>query len=478
MNLHLLWQNIAQPSLARRLVFAQMGLLIVLWGLLVADFVRDIAYMNDWYEPQLLKQRADMILSVAGALADRPDKLQATLQQIDEFQRRENREEDQQGVRMTMNVWSGDQLLYVSPGEPGVIPTKLFNVLEIGEHNGQRTRTYTQQAVASPLRVVLILPSDAKSVMFTLWARGIVLLPIMVSMPLLIIPAWLSVMIALRPFRKLAADVENKGPHDLEPLAFQTRHRELRPLVKSINELLTRLRDGAAREKRFIADAAHELRTPLAAMRINVEALRERSREPKDAGLLDGLVHSGDRATRLVSQLLSLMRSDAGPQNVQSQELKLDEITQERLALLSGIARMREIELELDVPKTPVCIEGEREGIVSLIDNLVENAIKYSPPRGTVIVRVVGNEKGAEFIVTDSGPGIPSEYRERVFERFFRMPDQVQGGSGLGLAIVRSVSERHGALVSFEEPERGLGLRVRVQFANALALREAKSLTQ
>jgi two-component system sensor histidine kinase QseC len=306
--------------------------------------------------------------------------------------------------------------------------------------------------------------------MFILWARGIVLLPILVSMPLLIIPAWLSVMIALRPFRRLAADVEKKGPHDLEPLSFQTRHRELRPLVKSINELLTRLREGAAREKRFIADAAHELRTPLAAMRINVEALRERSSEPKDVALLDGLVHSGDRATRLVSQLLSLMRSDASPENIKPQELKLDEIAQERLALLSGIARVREIELELDVSAPPVLVYGEREGLISLIDNLVENAIKYSPVRGTVTVRVATNSTGVELTVTDTGPGIPAEYRDRVFERFFRMPDQPQSGSGLGLSIVRTVSDHHSATVSLEEPANQLGLCVRVRFARQATL--------
>jgi len=228
--------------------------------------------------------------------------------------------------------------------------------------------------------------------------------------------------------------------------------------------LLERLRAGLARERRFIADAAHELRTPLAAMRINLEALRQREHPAGDELLLDGLMHSGDRATRLVTQLLALMRSDAMSEAGRHQTLRLDELAQERLAALGPIARQGDIELELDVVSS-LTILGERHGLITLLDNLLENAIKHSPPKTTVRVTVArADDGGAALTIDDAGPGIPQGLRERVFERFFRAPDQAQPGSGLGLAIVRAVADTHGASVLLGDAPPGYGLRVTVNF--------------
>jgi two-component system sensor histidine kinase QseC len=459
-----LWRAVITPSLTRRLVFAQFGLLLVLWISMVIIIIRDIAYMDEWYAPRLMNNRGTMILSVVDGMADRPVELHEALTRIDEFQRGEHREEDTQGVRTTMMVWKGDELIYVTPGERRKVTATTPFVIEHSIQDGQRFRTWMQTSIRSDARVVLLLPADGEAVFLALWSRGFIILPIVISLPVLLLPAWLSVWLSLRPFRRLAEELAAKGPEDLEPLAFQPKHAELRVLGNSVNGLLERLREGAARERRFIADAAHELRTPLAAMRINVEALRQRPHSPEDVQLLDGLVHSGDRATRLVSQLLSLMRSDAGPETANHQTIRLDELAQERLAALGGIARQREIELELDAP-APVAISGERQGLITLIDNLVENAIKYSPAQGVVLVKVIAGENGAALLsVDDAGPGIPLELRERVFERFYRAPEQSQPGSGLGLAIVRAVADAHRAGVSLGESAVG-GLRVAVSFA-------------
>jgi two-component system sensor histidine kinase QseC len=194
--------------------------------------------------------------------------------------------------------------------------------------------------------------------------------------------------------------------------------------------------------------------------------LRQRPHEPADEPLLDGLVHSGDRATRLVSQLLSLMRSDADPTTANHQILRLDELAQERMAALGGIARQRDVELELEAP-APVTITAERQGLITLIDNLIENAIKYAPAGSSVSMRVAADPAGgARLSVEDSGPGIPVELRERVFERFYRAPDQTQSGSGLGLAIVRAVAQAHDATVSLGTPDGHAGLRVSVCFSS------------
>ena len=461
------WRAIFAPSLTRRLVLAQIGLLLALWLGMVYFIINDIAYTDKWYTPRLMQDRASMILSVVDGLHDRPSELVEALTRIDVFQRGENREEDAHGVRVTMMVWKGGELVYVTPGERREVRVDQPGLIEHSVQDGHRFRTYLQLSARSDARVVLLLPADAGDVFVALWSRGFVLLPIVISLPFLLLPAWLSVWLALRPFRRMADEVAAKGPDDLEPLHFDPKHRELKLLGDSVNGLLARLRAGIARERRFIADAAHELRTPLAAMRINVEALRQRPHAPEDQLLLEGLVHGGDRTARLVSQLLSLMRSDTAPEDTHRGSIRLDELAQERLAALGGIAQQREVELELDAP-VPVSVVGERQGLITLVDNLIENAVKYSPARGTVMVRVAVDPAGnAVFSVDDTGPGIPPELRERVFERFFRAPDQSQSGSGLGLPIVRAVAETHHAVVTLTQPGES-GLRVTVTFQSAL----------
>ena len=456
-----LWLAIVTPSLMRRLIFAQLAVLLVIWMAMLFLIIRDIAYTDQWYGPRLMTQRGAMILAVANSLADRPNELKDSLSRIDEFQRSENREEDARRLRVTMMVWIDDELVYTTPGEYRNIVGTKPEVIEHSVQNGKRVRSWLQ--TSGHARVLLLLPADGPDVFLALWSRGFVMLPLMIAMPILIVPAWLSVWFALKPFRRVAGEISAKGPQDLAPLAFKPSHRELRELGLSVDAMLERMRDSIERERRFIADAAHELRTPLAAMRINVEALQRRTQAPDDAALLEGLRHSGDRATRLVSQLLALMRSDAVPESVPRQVVRLDELAQERLAALGGIARARGVELELDAEGVEVA--GDRQGLITLIDNLVENAIKHSPARGVVRVAVAARPGGAEVTIDDQGPGIPRELRERVFERFFRAPDQSQPGSGLGLAIVKSVAEAHGASVKLEDTGQGAVLRVRITFA-------------
>ena len=167
-----------------------------------------------------------------------------------------------------------------------------------------------------------------------------------------------------------------------------------------------------------------------------------------------------------MAQLLGLMRSDAARPQSARLRLSLAELVQERLAALSGLARQSHIELELRA-HTEGMVDGEREGLTSLIDNLVENAIKYSPAGSRVELGLI--EQGAEVLmwVEDSGPGIPENLHERVFDRFFRVPDQAQAGSGLGLAIVKAVADRHGVALRLSRGADGQGLRVELRFPAA-----------
>ena len=474
-RLRTLWRALTEPSLTRRLLLAQMGLLVALWLASIGYFVYDTAYVNDWYQPRQMRERADMILSVIDGMADRPGELRRALTQIDQFQRDENRENDDEGVRVSLNAWLGDQLLYATPGKPGVVQVSRFDELETSVQDGRRIRSFARSSVTSDARVVVILPADADpyssrsgpaaSCCCRCWSRcrccwcrrwyrcG-----------------WRCVRFVSWPRRWPA-----RATHDLEPLAFRARHRELRPLVRSVNDLLRRIRAGLLRERRFVADAAHELRTPIAAVGLNVEAMQERMADSRTdpaatRSLLASLASSSQRASRLVAQLLALMRSDApraasDPQAVQA----LGERAQECLAAAAPLARHTDVDLELQCAGSGPYVPGDREGLDSLLQNLIENAIKYSPPRGRVLVGIEPAAAGAVLTVSDEGPGIPAEFRERVFERFYRVPSQSHAGSGLGLAIVKSVADRLGATVSLATPPWGHGLQVRVVFPQGAA---------
>lgn len=453
-------------SLVGRLVLAQMALVLLLWVAAFGYLVYDTARYDEILEPRLASPRADMILAVVDALYDQPEKLAGALKRIDVFQRRESNEEDDPALRQTLVVRKGERIIYASPGEPGVLPTQKLGQLERLEVDGTPWRTYSQASTVTDARVTLIRSGHSMKIIFALGSRGILILPLLISLPFLVLPAWLSVRLALRPWRRFSAEVEARSPDDLSPLKFGSGYRELRPLAKAVNQLLARVAASMERERSFIADAAHEMRTPLAAMRINVEALRSHSDNSRDQELLDGLVRSNQRTSRLVAQLLGLMRSDAARPQSARVRLSLAELAQERLAALSGLARQSRIELELRA-HTEGMVDGEREGLTSLIDNLVENAIKYSPPGSRVELGLI--EQGAEMLlwVEDAGPGIPEALYGRVFDRFFRVPDQAQAGSGLGLAIVKTVADRHGAALRLSRGADGQGLRVELRLPAA-----------
>jgi two-component system sensor histidine kinase QseC len=318
-------------------------------------------------------------------------------------------------------------------------------------------------------RVTVLEAGGAWQLFITINSRGYYLLPLLISLPFLLVPAWLSIRLAMRPWRKLAQEVAARGPQDLRPLAFKPPHGELAALVDNINALLQRVDASAARERSFIADATHELRTPLAAMRVNVEALQGQVHDARQQELLDGILNSGNRAARLVGQLLQLTRSEvqAGAGELPRRQA-LDTLLQDRLAALSGLAQAGDIELELQA-SVSLSVPGQRESLVSLIDNLMENAIKYSPRGSSVTVSLHAERGQAVLHVADQGPGIAPALYDRVFDRFFRAPQQVQPGSGLGLSIVASVVRQHGGTIQLHSGNGGLGLLVEVRLPLAEA---------
>lgn len=462
--LALRWRKWKQPSLMRRLLLAQMAVVALLWTMAIALLLYD-----SYEDPELLKYDKifQSVLSITQNLADQPDRQQQSLAAFDLALLEAVGDGDAASdTAPVMQVWQKGKLIYRSTAAVPVILNTAPNRIETVKAGGREWRARTLVSPDGDTSVVLAETSIWRLTV-TFMYRGFYVLPLVISLPFLIFPAWLSMRVALRPWRQVTRETSERGPADMTPLSYVPPHKELQPLVQSINSLLQRVRDSTSRERSLIADAAHELRTPLAAMRVNVEALQEQSADEGQRELMGNLLRSNDRAARLVGQLLQLMRSDAVSNSALPVMLSLDALVQDRLAMIEGLASARGVELELDC-KGNVPVLGERESLVSMIDNLIDNAIKYSPPDGTVMVQVACEGTQAVLAVADQGTGIPSGLRERVFDRFFRNPDQTQSGSGLGLAIVKSVVDKHGGEVALGETEGG-GLKAIVRLPLAAA---------
>lgn len=285
--------------------------------------------------------------------------------------------------------------------------------------------------------------------------------PLAVGLPVLGVLLWVALGRGLAPLRKVNAEVEARDPGYLAPLASQGIPAEIAPLVNSINRLLTRLGEALENERRFTADAAHELRTPLAALKTQAQvALRA-----EDAGqrrtALENLILGTDRVTHLVEQLLTLARLDPAAENAAITECcDLAVVARRILAELAPAALARHIELELKGPGS-VPVTGNSAMLGILLRNLVDNAICYTPPGGKVWVSV----GAGRLEVADSGAGIPAAERQRVFDRFYRVLGSGVPGSGLGLSIVKHIADLHGAAITLGEGEKGVGLRVTLYFA-------------
>ncbi|PAU54672.1 two-component sensor histidine kinase [Pseudomonas sp. PIC25] len=288
------------------------------------------------------------------------------------------------------------------------------------------------------------------------------LLPDLVGLPVLAILVWLAVGWGLRPLVRMTQSLKARGPDDLSPLILQPLPRELEPVVASLNRLLLQVTQLIEREKRFIADAAHELRTPLAVLRIHAQNAMEAADEHDRADALAQLIAGVDRTTRVVAQMLTLARLEPNAVQLAMARLDLCALARGALAELTPLALNRRQELTLEAADGgDYRLMGDAASLETLLQNLVGNALQYTPPGGQIQVCLEGTGDAVSLRVLDSGPGVPLEMRTQVFERFFR---QGEGqGAGLGLSIVARVAELHRADVELLESPLG-GLEVRVRF--------------
>ncbi|HEX5091686.1 MAG TPA: ATP-binding protein, partial [Burkholderiales bacterium] len=280
-----------------------------------------------------------------------------------------------------------------------------------------------------------------------------------------LVPAvvWFGISKGVQPLRDLSAQIRARSPRDLHPMQTDAVPEEARPLVEGMNRLLGEVADASRQQQRFLADAAHQLRTPLAGLQAHAELAVALALPPESRAELEQVHRATVRTARLANQLLALARAEAGGRGAAAPaRADLRRIASESADewVRRALARHVDLGFELEdagVPGDPVLLH-------EALSNLVHNALEYVPPGGRVTVRVLCRAGDTVIEVEDDGPGIPAAERERVFERFYRVPGTPGTGSGLGLAIVREIAQTHGASVVIGEGEAGRGSRISLVF--------------
>ncbi|MCL5260715.1 MAG: ATP-binding protein [Gammaproteobacteria bacterium] len=287
----------------------------------------------------------------------------------------------------------------------------------------------------------------------------------MAGMTLLIgIFIWVVVGRGLAGVNRITNEIKNRDRTNLRPVDLENAPIEIKPVLQELNKLFSRLRETFFREKRFSADAAHELRTPLAALLVQAHvALNSKNDEERRIALLS-VIKGVERSSRIVQQLLTLSRATTDTADFYKNKVAINREAARVIAELVPLAQKKNITLELIAKDAPQIIIGNETMTGVLIKNLVDNAIRYIPNNSTVQVIIDENEKNIFLHVIDNGPGIPVELREKVFEHFYRIPGTEPSGSGLGLSIVKRIVQASDASVKLQTPETGNGLEVIVTF--------------
>jgi two-component system OmpR family sensor kinase/two-component system sensor histidine kinase QseC len=369
---------------------------------------------------------------------------------------------DQGDADFVVQIWDvfGTRVYLSRPGLP------MLNQVTLGYTDlalrGEGWRAYGLQTangviqIAQPVRVRAGL---ARAAALRVAIPLILLLPAMIAFV-----AWI-VGRGLEPLRQLTAEVERRDAGSLRPLQSLNLPGEIEPLVSELNRLLARLEQAFGAQRDFIADAAHELRSPLTALRLQLQLL---DRAPDPAARTEARARLGaavERAIHLVEQLLALARSDPGGAPASAELVDLAEVAAAAIADSRDLALTRDIEMALQAePKLAVL--GDAAALRTLARNLIDNAVRYTPAGGRVLVRCRHTAAGPLLEVADTGPGIAAADRERVFDRFYRHPGTSESGTGLGLAIVKAIAARHSARVTLAAAPGG-GLLATVVFAPA-----------
>jgi two-component system sensor histidine kinase QseC len=363
---------------------------------------------------------------------------------------------------LAFQIWDGPALLLQSSGTPR-FPGPGENGFRDVVQDGTTWHLYTQIDSADGLGIVVAEPTSLREQLVAEFVRDAIY-PLLLATPLLAVLIWFGVGRGLAPMAKLEQQVDQRSPEFLQAVSIDGVPEELLPLVDRLNALLQRLQDALETERRFTSDAAHEIRTPLAAIRTHAQLAIRAPDEPTRQTALCEIISGVDRTVHLMEQLLTLARLDREAMEQGFETIDLVQLARDTTEAILPFARERDIDVQIDTPGSGT-VRGNRIAMQTLVRNLLDNAIRYSPAGGTVSVRI--EARPADEIrleIEDSGPGIPVELRQRVFDRFYRGAPPGTSGCGLGLSICERIADLHRARIEFGSSARFSGLRALIRF--------------
>ncbi|MBK6007661.1 sensor histidine kinase N-terminal domain-containing protein [Ramlibacter ginsenosidimutans] len=323
---------------------------------------------------------------------------------------------------------------------------------------GVRLRIYTLQTPEHTIQIAQDL--DAREARARELALGAVM-PVLLLAPLLMLAVGAVIGGSLAPLARMRRQVATRAARDLSPLSAEGVPEEVRPLVGELNALFARVQDTLQAQAHFVADAAHELRSPLTALKLQLQAAERARDDTARQAAITALRAGIERSIGLVEQLLALARLEGKPEQA-SEAIDLEELAREAVSERLAGAHAKQLDLGLATSE-PLRITSSRESLLLILRNLLDNAIKYTPAGGRIDIAHGRDAEGPWLAVEDSGPGIPEAELPRVFDRFYRVPGSDAEGSGLGLAIVRTVAERLGAQVRLGRSASLGGLRAELR---------------
>ncbi|QPF71975.1 two-component sensor histidine kinase [Roseateles sp. DAIF2] len=440
-------RTVMLPSLTRRVLLGFGVVMLVAWlGLLGLEVY--MLRVAGWHASAVSNRYETEQLLVLLQERGHADGLPALMEGQERLRKKRWAEQGDWPPKLSLQIWHRERLVYQGPDVPNA---------ELLDGWVRHETAAGDWRLRSDLQIwgIWFLSMDGLS----FFAR-----PLLYSLPFLLFPAWFLLRRGLAPLRRLSREIQRRDSHQLQPLG-ESPYAELRPLVVALNRLMARLQLRLQREREFLQDAAHELKTPLAVVEANVEIVEGAALSPVQRLALEQLRLGVRRSSHMVGQLLALARSQGERETLELRESDLVTLLCDRIALLDALARRRRISLALEAPER--CpLRMHRESLARLVDNLLDNAIKYSPEGSSVLLRLTLDEKGLPRLeVLDQGPGIAADLRPQVFERFFRLPGQEQSGSGLGLAIVEQAAAQNGARVALQDGPQGRGLCAVVSWA-------------
>jgi two-component system sensor histidine kinase QseC len=439
----------ASYSLKRRLLVGLLAVVVAVWLATAAYSYFDARHEINELLDAHLAQSASLIVAQVGHDLEEID--------LDHAPRT-----DKRARRVAFQVWErGTRLRLHSAGAPEHRLSRREQGYSNATIQGRSWRVFSTWDAERNYLVQIAERDEARREI----AAGIatnLLLPLLAALPILALFVWLSIGRGLKPLKHLGMEVERRKADNLSAVAPEGAPREVAPLIHSLNALFGRVAHLLENERRFTADAAHELRTPLAALKTQAQVAKGAADDATRHHALDKVIEGCDRATRLVNQLLTLARLEpdaARPRGV----CDLAGLARAVIAELTPFALGRNVEIELQ-DSGSVSVEGHSDLLSVLLRNLVDNAVRYSPPGSSVRVDVDRTNGVANIVVRDEGPGIAPDERARIGQRFYRVLGSGQSGSGLGLSIARRIAEIHGAQLRFHDGNHGKGLQVVVEF--------------